>query len=38
MDENDQPKLLSPEELKNLEPMLAMIEDQMFDELESAEP
>jgi hypothetical protein len=38
MDENDQPRLLSPEELKNLEPMLAMIEDQMFDELESAEP
>lgn len=37
MDENNQPKLLSPEELKKLEPMLAMIEDQMFDEFESAE-
>lgn len=36
MDENDQPKLLSPEELNKLEPMLAMIEDQMFDEFESA--
>jgi hypothetical protein len=38
MDEDNQPRLLSPEELKKLEPMLAMIEDQMFDELESAEP
>ncbi len=37
MDEDNQPKLLSPEELKKLEPMLAMIEDQMFDEFESAE-
>lgn len=37
MDENNQPKLLSPEELKKLEPKLAMIEDQMFDEFESAE-
>jgi hypothetical protein len=36
MDEDNQPKLLSPEELKKLEPMLAMIEDQLFDEFEAA--
>jgi hypothetical protein len=29
-----EPELLSPEELKELEPLLAQIEDQLFDELE----
>ncbi len=29
-----EPQLLSPEELKELEPLLAQIEDQLFDELE----
>jgi hypothetical protein len=34
MGEDGQPILLSPEELKRLEPMLPMIEDQLFDVLE----
>ncbi len=34
LDANGNPQLLSPEELKRLEPMLPMIEDQLFDELE----
>jgi hypothetical protein len=34
LDANGNPHLLSPEELKRLEPMLPMIEDQLFDELE----
>ncbi|MDX2230640.1 MAG: DUF3727 domain-containing protein [Leptolyngbyaceae cyanobacterium bins.349] len=33
LDENNQPHLLSAEELQKLEPMLEMIEDQLFDEL-----
>jgi hypothetical protein len=33
LDENNQPHLLSSEELQKLEPMLEMIEDQLFDEL-----
>ncbi len=32
MDESNQPHLLSPEELKKLEPMLETLEDQLFDE------
>lgn len=35
LDTNDQPHLLTPEELKKLEPMLEMIEDQLFDEFEA---
>jgi Protein of unknown function (DUF3727)/Protein of unknown function (DUF1292) len=34
LDADGNPQLLSPEELKRLEPMLPMIEDQLFDELE----
>lgn len=34
VDEDGQPQLLSPEELQKLEPMLPMIEDQLFDEME----
>jgi Protein of unknown function (DUF3727)/Protein of unknown function (DUF1292) len=34
MDENGQPHLLSQEELKKIEPMLPMIEDQLFDDME----
>jgi hypothetical protein len=34
LDDSGQPKLLSPEELKRLEPMLPMIEDQLFDALD----
>ncbi len=34
MDDEGQPHLLSPEELKKIEPMLPMIEDQLFDEME----
>ncbi|MCY7321262.1 MAG: DUF3727 domain-containing protein [Phormidesmis sp. CAN_BIN36] len=34
MDEDGQPHLLSQEELKKIEPMLPMIEDQLFDEME----
>jgi hypothetical protein len=34
LDEKGVPHLLSPEELKRLEPLLPMIEDQLFDELE----
>ncbi|NJP08508.1 MAG: DUF3727 domain-containing protein [Leptolyngbyaceae cyanobacterium RU_5_1] len=34
MDEANQPHLLSPEELKKLEPMLSMIEDQLLDDFE----
>ncbi|HEY9862019.1 MAG TPA: DUF3727 domain-containing protein [Candidatus Obscuribacterales bacterium] len=34
MDAEGQPKLLSPEELSKIEPMLPMIEDQLFDEME----
>lgn len=33
LDSNNQPHLLSPEELKTLEPMLQQIEDQFFDEV-----
>ena len=33
LDENNQPHLLSSDELQKLEPMLEMIEDQLFDEL-----
>ncbi|MDX2242002.1 MAG: DUF3727 domain-containing protein [Leptolyngbyaceae cyanobacterium bins.302] len=33
LDENNQPHILSSEELQKLEPMLEMIEDQLFDEL-----
>jgi Protein of unknown function (DUF3727)/Protein of unknown function (DUF1292) len=36
MDEHNEPQLLSPEELEKLEPMLEMIEDELFDEIESA--
>lgn len=32
MDEDNEPHLLSPEELKKLEPMLETLEDQLFDE------
>lgn len=34
VDEDGQPQLLSPEELQKLEPLLPMIEDQLFDEME----
>ncbi len=34
LDENGEPHLLSQEELKKIEPMLPMIEDQLFDEME----
>jgi Protein of unknown function (DUF3727)/Protein of unknown function (DUF1292) len=34
MDANGKAHLLSPEELKKIEPMLPMIEDQLFDEME----
>jgi hypothetical protein len=34
LDAKGEPQLLSPEELKELEPLLAQIEDQLFDELE----
>lgn len=34
LDENGDPHLLSQEELKRIEPMLPMIEDQLFDEME----
>jgi Protein of unknown function (DUF3727)/Protein of unknown function (DUF1292) len=34
VDENGNPQILSPEELKRLEPLLPMLEDQLFDELE----
>ncbi|OUC12339.1 MAG: hypothetical protein B0A82_22955 [Alkalinema sp. CACIAM 70d] len=34
MDEKGQPNLLSPDELEKIEPLLPMIEDQLFDALE----
>lgn len=34
LDSNNQPHLLSAEELQKLEPMLEMIEDQLFDDLQ----
>jgi Protein of unknown function (DUF3727)/Protein of unknown function (DUF1292) len=34
VDDDGQPQILSPEELKRLEPLLPMLEDQLFDELE----
>jgi hypothetical protein len=34
LDAEGKPHLLSPEELKKIEPMLPMIEDQLFDEME----
>lgn len=34
IDENNQPRLLSPEELEKIEPMLPMIEDQLLDQFE----
>jgi hypothetical protein len=34
LDEKGNPRILSPEELKRLEPLLPMIEDQLFDALE----
>jgi hypothetical protein len=34
VDENGNPQILSAEELKRLEPLLPMLEDQLFDELE----
>lgn len=34
MDDDNQPKLLSPEELEKLEPVLPMIEDQLLDQFE----
>ncbi len=34
LDENNQPHVLSSDELQKLEPMLEMIEDQLFDELQ----
>jgi hypothetical protein len=34
LDETGQPHLLSQEELKKIEPMLPMLEDQLFDEME----
>jgi Protein of unknown function (DUF3727)/Protein of unknown function (DUF1292) len=34
LDESGEPHLLSQEELKKIEPMLPMIEDQLFDEME----
>jgi hypothetical protein len=34
LDEEGRPQLLSPEEMQKLEPLLPMLEDQLFDELE----
>jgi hypothetical protein len=34
MDADGTPHLLSPEEMKKIEPMLPMLEDQLFDEME----
>lgn len=34
MEADGQPQLLSPEEFQKIEPMLSMIEDQLFDEME----
>jgi hypothetical protein len=34
MDANNQPQLLSPEELEKIEPMLPLIEDQLLDQFE----
>jgi transcriptional regulator with XRE-family HTH domain len=34
MDEQDQPHLLSAEELKKIEPLLPMLEEQLFEQLE----
>jgi Protein of unknown function (DUF3727)/Protein of unknown function (DUF1292) len=34
LDDNGNPQILSAEELKRLEPLLPMLEDQLFDELE----
>lgn len=34
LDEDNQPQLLSPEEVKKLEPLMEKIEDQLFDEFE----
>lgn len=34
LDEDGEPHLLSQEELKKIEPMLPMLEDQLFDEME----
>ncbi|OLP16409.1 hypothetical protein BST81_21605 [Leptolyngbya sp. 'hensonii'] len=34
MDEQGQPVLLTPEEYEQIEPMLPMLEDQLFDEME----
>lgn len=34
LNENDEPELLSPEELEKIEPMLPMIEDQLLDQFE----
>jgi hypothetical protein len=34
LDDEGQPQLLSPEEMQKLEPLLPMLEDQLFDELE----
>lgn len=34
MNANGQPQLLSPEEFERIEPMLPMLEDQLFDEVE----
>jgi hypothetical protein len=34
LDDQGNPRILSPEELKKLEPLLPMLEDQLFDELE----
>jgi len=34
LDENQQPHLLSPEELQKIEPMLPMIEEQLMDQFE----
>jgi hypothetical protein len=34
LDDHGNPQILSPEELKRLEPLLPMLEDQLFDELE----
>lgn len=34
MDANDQPQLLSPEELEKIEPLLPMIEEQLLDQFE----
>ncbi len=34
LDENGNPRILSPAELKRLEPLLPMVEDQLFDQLD----